>query len=348
MGDEIKLAAAGLCLVLTAAAAPVPKVVPGKLETYRDWTIGCDNVGACAAASLMPENDPPDGTLFMRIEREAGPAAELVIWLQIDDDKATGPANFLVDGRKLASAPLSKAGAKVAGPQAAALAMGMARGRKLEVRLGTKLLGTPSLAGSAAALRYMDAMQGRAGTTTALIAVGALGPQAVKPAPAMPVVHALLPPAGLKAAELWADEKTRAVKIAGCIEDYDPKQSIDVQPLSRSQTLVLVPCGAGAYNFMSVPLIATGAAGRRVFVKAKFDFAPGFGAADGGTTLVNADWDAKTGKLSSFAKGRGLGDCGNSEDYVWDGAMFRLVEATAMTECRGVSDWITIWRVKAQ
>lgn len=323
-------------------AAPTP----GRLETYRDWTIGCDNVGRCEAVSLMPESDPPDHGSLMRIARDAGPGADVIVWLEIDDDKLTGTVTFTVDGRRIATAPVSKASAKVAGPQAAALAVAMARGKKLDLRLGSTLLAAPSLAGSAAALRYIDAQQGRAGTTTALIATGALGAQAVKAAPALPAVRGLMPPAGLKAAALWTDERTRAVKIAGCIGDYDPVQTIEVQPLSRTQTLALIPCGAGAYNFMSVPLIATGAAGRRAFVKARFDYAPGFGAGDGGTTLVNAGWDEKTGRLTSFAKGRGLGDCGNSEDYVWDGGMFRLVEATAMAECRGAWDWITVWRAR--
>jgi len=80
-------------------------------------------------------------------------------------------------------------------------------------------------------------------------------------------------------------------------------------------------------------------------VIAKFDYAPGETEASGGTAmLVNAGWDAKTGQLSSYDKGRGLGDCGTSKEYVWDGAMFRLVEARAMPDCRGSVNWLAIWR----
>jgi len=52
--------------------------------------------------------------------------------------------------------------------------------------------------------------------------------------------------------------------------------------------------------------------------------------------------------LNSYNKGRGLGDCGNAETYVWDGATFRLVQAYAMSECRGSTEWLTIWRAKVE
>jgi hypothetical protein len=47
--------------------------------------------------------------------------------------------------------------------------------------------------------------------------------------------------------------------------------------------------------------------------------------------------------LSSLAKGRGIGDCGASENYVWDGGEFRLIESRAMHVCRGAWEWIRLW-----
>ncbi len=51
--------------------------------------------------------------------------------------------------------------------------------------------------------------------------------------------------------------------------------------------------------------------------------------------IVNAKWNPVRDALSSFARGRPLGDCGTTETYLWDGAMFRLSEARAMPVCRG-------------
>jgi hypothetical protein len=39
--------------------------------------------------------------------------------------------------------------------------------------------------------------------------------------------------------------------------------------------------------------------------------------------------------MSSYGKGRRLGDCGSAENYVWYGNKFRLIDAGAMPECRG-------------
>ena len=77
---------------------------------------------------------------------------------------------------------------------------------------------------------------------------------------------------------------------------------------------------------------------------ARFESLPGESAAEGIATLTNAGWDAKTAVLSSYDKGRGIGDCGAAQDYVWDGTMFRLVAARAMDECRGSVNWLTVWR----
>jgi hypothetical protein len=105
----------------------------------------------------------------------------------------------------------------------------------------------------------------------------------------------------------------------------------------------LVPCGSGAYNFSSVPfVIEDGKA-----VVARFDQVPGWTESEGIATLVNAGWDPAKAELSSHLKARGVGDCGSSETYVWDGSMFRLVEARAMDECRGSSNWLRTWKAEA-
>ncbi len=62
--------------------------------------------------------------------------------------------------------------------------------------------------------------------------------------------------------------------------------------------------------------------------------------------LVNVGWSPEKSRLDSFAKGRGLGDCGGSEAYVWDGQRFRLIVATSMGECRGAWHWIRTWSAR--
>lgn len=352
MGAKRKLGLAAMLLAMLAAIigitpvqAQVPK--PGTLETYRDWTIGCDNRNRCEAVSLLPEDAHWSGTpVTLGISREAGASADPEIWIS-RDAKGREELSFLIDGRKIATATSTDGEASVQGPQASALAIAMARGGSMEIRSGNKRIDQPSLAGSAAALRYMDARQGRAGTMAAMIATGPLARSAVRPAPAMPIIRRAPIPKGAEPPALWREELTALGKFTGCADEMrGASSSPDVHRLSKTETLVLVPCGAGAYNFSAVPVIATGIPGRRAFRFASFDYQPGWSEDAARPMLVNASWSAETATLQSYAKGRGIGDCGGSESYVWDGTRFRLIEASAMGECRGAWHWITTWSAK--
>jgi hypothetical protein len=67
-------------------------------------------------------------------------------------------------------------------------------------------------------------------------------------------------------------------------------------------------------------------------------------------TLVSPSLSDDGKILSSFNKGRGLGDCGVSTDWAWDGQTFRLTEYRSMGYCRGVpwDDWPVIFRAQAR
>lgn len=159
------------------------------------------------------------------------------------------------------------------------------------------------------------------------------------PLPVITSVRAAGSPAALSAAlldQLWIQ--------SDCAENYEDgnRPGVDRHALGGGATLVLIPCGAGAYNFSSVPYAVAGGKAQ----VATFDSSPGW-TDDGPPVLVNADFDAKTGELSSYAKGRGIGDCGSAERFVWDGTRFRLIEARGMGECRGSINWLIVWRAKA-
>src|SRR5262245_1970942 len=59
----------------TARADEAP--VLGKIMTYDDWTVGCDNGLVCRAISLIPEDEfELEGMARMTIVRAAGPEAQ--------------------------------------------------------------------------------------------------------------------------------------------------------------------------------------------------------------------------------------------------------------------------------
>jgi hypothetical protein len=126
----------------------------------------------------------------------------------------------------------------------------------------------------------------------------------------------------------------------GCtLDEVGGPEEAETAALAAGETLLLLACGSGAYNVSSVPFVVR--RGRAEI--ADFDFKPAWWE-KGKPMLTNAAWDAGRGLLISFGKARGLGDCGTTNAFAWDGRAFRLVEQADMDECRGSRDFITTWR----
>ena len=328
-----------LALLALAQAAPAPSDV----KAFGDWAVACDNVRRCEATSLMAD-DNLDNMPQVAVTREAGPAGALTVEI-MPDSEYRGGWRIEVDGKAVASGTLSGPSVVVSGAAAGPLVDAMLKGQAMMLRGSDgKLLSQASLKGIAATLRYFDAGQGRAGTVTALVAKGPKPASAVPTAPAAPRVAFVLPSG--KAAAIPAALRAAMGKQSDCDSVYEgsegEKPKVETHALGGGKTLALIPCGSGAYNFSTVPFIVE----RGKAVVARFDQVPGWTQAEGIATLVNAGWEPAKAELSSYVKGRGIGDCGSSETYVWDGAMFRLVEARAMGECRGSTNWLRVWKAE--
>jgi Protein of unknown function (DUF1176) len=333
------------------AGATAYAVTPGKLETFKDWVVGCDNGLACQAVALMADG-PSDDALSLVITRPAGATAPLAIEMSGFTSKADR-YRVVIDGKVAITGNIQvgSESIKLSGAGAMKLARAMAKGKAMQlIDGGGADLGAASLNGASAAHRYIDAEQGRAGSRGAVIVTGPKMAAAKKAI--LPVVTAkkitptdTLPDAAALVA--LSESSPCAAERFGSTEDT--AYSLGNGP-QGAQALVLLNCGAGAYNFSSGVYVGErDKAGKWAFAPAKFDYgASGFSPDSKIPLLVNSDWDAATQTVSSYAKGRGLGDCGSSESWIWDGAMFRLTSATAMGECRGSLDWIPIWRAEVR
>jgi len=329
-----------MILALLAAAA-VPQ--PAELRTFQDWTVGCDNGAACHAVALMPEDWPEDG-LTMSVRRGPEAAAQPVLAFELGAD--SNAASVSADGRRLAVRLVGAEGeTRVAAADTAAMIAVLRSAGQLRLQSADgKPLGTVSLKGASAALLYMDEKQRRTGTATALVRPGNR-PGAAAPPP-LPLVTArplstarplALSPAGIKALR----EKH------GCtIDEVGGPEEAETAALAPAETLLLLACGSGAYNLSYVPFVLRGGRGPVRAEIAAFDVKPGWWDDEGKPILINAAWEPERGLLTSFSKGRGLGDCGTISEYAWDGRAFRLVEQREMEECRGSVDYITTWRAK--
>lgn len=324
-----------IMLALAVQATPAP----GPVKVFGDWAVACDNTRLCEATSLpipAKDTDVEVTSMLMSIVRGAGSDGELRIQAE---SEGTAPVALQIDGREVAAANSSGPEVIFTGAAAEQAVRAMTNGASATLVTGGRTLGKVSLAGVAATLRFIDAQQGRAGTVTALVARGNRPSSAVPTPPAAPRIGQVRWSG--TAATLTPALARSLVQISKCDAEIDPaNQPIKTLAIGEGKTLVLIPCGAGAYNFSSVPLII--ASGRAAL--ARFDSPPGFTkAGDAIATLVNAGWDGKTGELSSYSKGRGIGDCGSAERYVFDGTRFRMVESRQMSECRGSTNWLRTW-----
>ena len=117
-------------------------------------------------------------------------------------------------------------------------------------------------------------------------------------------------------------------------------------PLTDQRALLLVSCEMGAYNVIdlafevtrSQPYVARG-------ITLTLPFTPP-GASDRQLELINAEYDAASGQLYTFGKGRGLGDCGSATRWQFDGTRFVLAEYAEESTCdawHSSDDWPTLW-----
>lgn len=333
-------------ILILAAVAATP--VPGTATSFTDWTIGCDNGRACRATSFMDEN-MEGNPVILSIVRDG--AAGAVPKLQVFAQEIGGPRMALYDsaGTKIADLPERQGYYET--PMTAMIWGSIRNLDKVELRDAKgKSFGTASLKGATAAIRAMDDRQKRVGTVTALVATGSKPASAVPAPPPLPIVTYRAPPATAPL-QPTAAEIARMRKVTDCTSDEGEMATAESFRVDAATTMVLLSCGHGAYNMSSVPLILTGSGKTRAIRIAPFDYSGG--VSDSKTApyalLTNAGWDDASARLQSYAKGRGIGDCGTAESWVWDGRKLRLIEYTAMDECRGAFDgWPTLWRADAK
>ncbi|WP_187148700.1 DUF1176 domain-containing protein [Methylocella silvestris] len=348
-GHMLALALAAGCAPAAAEQAPALQAQP--LKQFKDWTVGCDNLRNCVALGLSSESDMSGAYLKISRAGAADARPSLSVTLMAEPKSKAPALRLQFDGAAAGlperPIPVRQDGDSVSAPlppeQVDAFLAALRTAKRLTVRLiDGKTLVDPafvSLAGSAAALLYMDAQQNRAGTVSALIDKGAAPSNAAAPEePSIPAVKMTMDrtepkrPPGVAPA---TDESCKA---------YDPI----VIRLSATETLWGICDQAAAYNFAYRFWIA--GPGRPKGASAAVFETPALAAPDSDSSVVvNPSLSDNGLILSSNNKGRGVGDCGESAGWAYDGAQFRLVSLQRMDECRGVApdDWPTLYRARA-
>ena len=351
------LLSAGLLIAGTGAAAETgPAAAPQPVQsynTYKSWFVACDNALACVARGVT------DAGADITIERQGGPTGTLVAFIRADH--AFSLADIRIDGQPARlSGPAWQI--SVSDDETAATSSDLVAIRSLVQRLrnASKVsLGDSTevpLNGFAAAMLRLDERQGRLGGVTALFRPGPAPASQVPARPPIPKIPNHPISASLRKGEearliagVRADQ--RAVFDSPSAEGKEcEKDPTAMEPeayaLDDGQALVLIPCMMGAYQGTSLAFIAPRGGGhaRRLIAPTPY-LGSDPGHPDGGY-FTEGSFDPGTGTLSVHAKGRGLGDCGMSASWIWDGKAFRLSEMSLQQACGGVApgDWPTLFR----
>ena len=334
---RMMLALVALGFAGSAAAQATPATA-----TFRDWLAACGNDGACVAFGKPREFGPA----WVRVEMGAGPQAEPRIqfgYPDWSDGEQTPRFSVAIDGVDLRTTTNIDGLPALTGHGAREALARMARGSSLTFDGGADPTEV-SLSGASAALLWIDERQGRLDTPSALIRRGARSDRSVPAAPPLPRLRAAPPvsQSGLEGRPLPPMLAATAT-VRECLADEELAGTPPTaHRLGADLLLWTIPCFRGAYNFGSVlwttrddgsdprPLALTNARGEAV------------------TEIVNGGYDPATRQIDAFAKGRGIGDCGVAQRWLWTGQGFELLDESGMDDCFGVrSDyWPVLWRAE--
>ena len=329
-------------VTLLPAAAPLPTV-----PVYRQfgrWLVACENTRACVARGF---DEVTRAQLDLtRSAGEAGPTLTLSAADPVDPDA------IRLDGKPLPlPAPAwSNKGLSIStsdAPAIEAFVTAVRNGQAITLDTAPPKDEEPRsipMNGFTAALLLIDAVQGRPGTRTPLIA--AKGAEAPPPAPPLPPAPAWVSPPVLSQAETEHLAKQAGRLRSPAFDTCDVRDPPKVYALDRTSALAIRPCYMAAYQGSSVVGVLSRGGGKERPLKLDLPGLPG--QATDGPDMVDPDFDPATGTLTTVSKGRGLADCGLSEAWIWSGGAFRLKSLNYQDQCGGTEpgDWPPLFRTR--
>lgn len=342
------IVSAALATGSTAQAATTGVVQ--SYDTYKSWLVACDNTLVCVAKGVS-ESEPP---AEIRITRQPGGPGDIL--MEIRSGARFTLSDVRIDGKPVI---LAKSAWRIGSDHetTTATSRDLSTIRMLVGRLrnAEKLTigkeGDVQLDGFAAAILRLDDRQGRIGGVTSIARPGPTDASRVTSGPSMPRI-----PARPITETLASTEALRLIKLVrstqkpvfakeDCQSETRPMEA-EAYALDARRAIVFIPCLMGAYQGSSLAFIAerNGTAVSRLSAPAPFlGHDPHESVVD---EFTEGDFDPKTGMLTMVAKGRGLGDCGFSASWIWNGQAMMLISMTYQDACGGVEagDWPTLFR----
>lgn len=349
-------ACTALALAAFGGSARAEDSPPGQwtapeVNEFSDWSVACDNVRNCTAVSVSRDyvariaaNDPGDYAMpKLWVKRRAGPDARVqvfvdtTVWGEVGE--SPGPASLHAyhecdgdcTGRAYRLIPVERGRYELSPAVVAAfMAESTASSRAATRFVDGTMHGIISTAGLTAAMRYIDEVQQRRGTVTAIFAKGPRPARAVPPEPSLPRISvlrgeetALEMPVGIAVGVL-------ATRAQLCPEaDIFARDALYARyRLSTGQFLLAVGCSGNPHAPRRLWLIETPGQGFAPFLLPR----PEQGRPAEMPILPNSEFNPDSGLITAYSDRK----CGWRRRWAWTGRVFEMVDAVEMPSCYGI------------
>ena len=333
-----------VCCFMALSSTSFAQEIKGISFSHQDWEIYCSNTGTCRAAGYQNEdgqNEPASVLLTRKAGAKQALSAEFALGNFEQESLSSAKLkniHFYVNGKDLGQVSVDGTEFPIMGKLSTNQVNGLLQQAKQKTDIVFKNSNVQwqiSDAGMTASLLKMDDFQKRIGTVGALIKKGKADESKVLAAQPKLVVKKVKTP---DKPYLTLQPKTKQYqsvypllmaaqpipKEEGFCEgiyssDGVKPQLIELYKLSNKKVLATTLCWRGAYN-------------------------EGYGAwvldesLTGKATLVTEHAsDFGSGMMSSAQKGRGIGDCWSSDEWVWDGQKFVHTKDMWTGMCKGLA-----------
>ena len=328
-----KIQFGGVVCILSGVLVPSTFAeIQGQSFSHGDWELACDNTGTCRAAGYQAD-DSFENMVSVLFTRKAGvnEPVHAEFAMTVDDEKTTIPKQYTlkINGQSYGKVLNQMDSSTTLNlQQTQALLKSATQNSEIIFDAGKNSL-VLSDRGMSAVLLKMDEFQKRIGTSSALIKKGSKSEQSVLKAEAMPVV---VEKAAIKAKTIeYTLQSPQAQRIQSILkhstkeddcsilfgEESFESSRLTVMPLSQDKSLVMMPCWSGAYNFGSGAWVMDQKLTKVVQMVSE-------SISDGLDTQLYANH-----------KGRGIGDCWSTEEWIWNGQKFIQTYEAANLQCKG-------------
>ena len=333
-----------VCCFMALSSTSFAQEIKGISFSHQDWEIYCSNTGTCRAAGYQNEdgqNEPASVLLTRKAGAKQAVSAEFALGNFEQESLSSAKLkniHFYVNGKDLGQVSVDGTEFPIMGKLSTNQVNALLQQAKQKTDIVFKNSNVQwqiSDAGMTASLLKMDDFQKRVGTTGGLVRKGKINEAKVLAAQPKLVVkqvktaskpYLTLQPNNKQYQSVYKSLMTAqpTPKQDGFCEgiytsDGVKPQSIELYKLSNKKVLATTLCWRGAYNEgYGAWVLDESLTGKAIFVT---EHASDFG----------------DGIISSSQKGRGIGDCWSSDEWVWDGQKFVHTKDMWTGMCKGLA-----------